>query len=262
MYSLVGMAPESSAVRPAIAGAGGVRAHGQTTGRNAYNRVLLASSGIGNRVAVHAKHSGLAPGGVRQPHFSAMRTEGDSRLPCPITYQVPALMLTALLLPAFGYLYLRFRNTRTLLWFLGFLFRHCPHAALLQAGAVGLFSADTHPWLAATSQMSIQISSALFLASLSPLRFRVGRFQYPLRHSLHDSAGRLLHPFLWGFPRGIAREAGILCISRAGSDLFARGLLLGRGQGQHAPPGWAFRPAPCWAASRFGFVSHRERPGR
>ena len=39
----------------------------------------------------------------------------------PDPYQVPALILTALLLPAFGYLYLRFRDTRTLLWFLGFL---------------------------------------------------------------------------------------------------------------------------------------------
>jgi hypothetical protein len=33
----------------------------------------------------------------------------------PDYYQVPALILTALLLPAFGYLYLRFRDTRTLL---------------------------------------------------------------------------------------------------------------------------------------------------
>ena len=37
-------------------------------------------------------------------------------------YQVVALILTALLLPAFGQLYLRFRDARTLLWFLGFLF--------------------------------------------------------------------------------------------------------------------------------------------
>ena len=32
---------------------------------------------------------------------------------------MPALVLTTLLLPAFGYLYMRFRDTRTLLWFLG-----------------------------------------------------------------------------------------------------------------------------------------------
>jgi len=39
----------------------------------------------------------------------------------PDYYHAPALLLTALLLPAFGYLYLRLRDTRTLLWFLGFL---------------------------------------------------------------------------------------------------------------------------------------------
>ena len=36
---------------------------------------------------------------------------------------------------------------------------------------------NAHPWIEATGQASLQISSALFLASLSPLRFRVGRFQ-------------------------------------------------------------------------------------
>ena len=40
----------------------------------------------------------------------------------PDYYHLPALALTALLLPAFGYLYLRFRDARSLLWFLGFLF--------------------------------------------------------------------------------------------------------------------------------------------
>jgi signal transduction histidine kinase len=90
----------------------------------------------------------------------------------PDTYFTPALILTALLLPAFGYLYLRYRDARTLLWFLGFLF------SLL--AALRFFAAGReleHPWLLAAGQCSIQISSALFLASLSPLKFRVGRFQ-------------------------------------------------------------------------------------
>jgi signal transduction histidine kinase len=90
----------------------------------------------------------------------------------PDTYITPALILTALLLPAFGYLYLRYRDARTLLWFLGFLF------SLL--AALRFFAAGReleHPWLLAAGQCSIQISSALFLASLSPLKFRVGRFQ-------------------------------------------------------------------------------------
>src|SRR5580700_4891319 len=37
-------------------------------------------------------------------------------------YQMPALILTAILLPAFGHLYWRTRDIRNLLWFLAFLF--------------------------------------------------------------------------------------------------------------------------------------------
>jgi len=91
-------------------------------------------------------------------------------------YQVVALMLTALLLPAFGQLYLRFRDARTLLWFLGFLFAVVRMLTTYRLGSWHL-SVAGHPWLAAFGEMSIQISAALFLASLSPLRFRVGRLQ-------------------------------------------------------------------------------------
>jgi signal transduction histidine kinase len=90
----------------------------------------------------------------------------------PDTYHTPALILTALLLPAFGYLYLRYRDARTLLWFLGFFFSLL---AALRFYALG--PALAHPWLLAAGQSSVQISSALFLASLSPLKFRLGRFQ-------------------------------------------------------------------------------------
>jgi signal transduction histidine kinase len=94
----------------------------------------------------------------------------------PDYYQVPALVLTALLLPAFGYLYLRFRDARTLLWFLGFLFALFRMLLMYRLGA--WYFADRHaPWVSAAGQIFIQISAALFLASLSPLRFRVGRFQ-------------------------------------------------------------------------------------
>ncbi len=94
----------------------------------------------------------------------------------PDYYHAPALILTALLLPAFGYLYLRFRDTRSLLWFLGFLFAMASMGLLYNLGPkrpVGTI----YPWLAATGQTCIQLSSAMFLGSLSPLRFRVGRFQ-------------------------------------------------------------------------------------
>jgi hypothetical protein len=93
----------------------------------------------------------------------------------PDYYQVPALILTALLLPAFGYLYLRFRDTRTLLWFLGFLFSVVRMGLFYKLGSWD-FQDGHHPWMGAAGQTAIQISSALFLGSLSPLTFRVGKF--------------------------------------------------------------------------------------
>jgi signal transduction histidine kinase len=89
-------------------------------------------------------------------------------------YQLPALILTVLLLPSFGYLYLRFRDTRTLLWFLGFLCAVIRMVLLYKLGRWD-FSDGSHPWALAAGETSIQIGSALFLASLSPLTFRVGR---------------------------------------------------------------------------------------
>ena len=91
-------------------------------------------------------------------------------------YQIPALILTALLLPAFGHLYFRFRDARSLLWFLGFVFAIFRMVLLNKLGSWD-FADGAHPWLIAAGQTSIQISSALFLGSLSPLSFRVGRFQ-------------------------------------------------------------------------------------
>jgi signal transduction histidine kinase len=92
----------------------------------------------------------------------------------PDNYQLPALVLTALLLPAYGFLYLRFRNTRTLLWFLGFLCAVIQMVVLYKLSSAD-FIDGSHYWLLATGETSIQIGSALFLASLSPLRFRIGR---------------------------------------------------------------------------------------
>lgn len=95
----------------------------------------------------------------------------------PDYYHAPALILTALLLPAFGYLYLRFRDTRTLLWFLGFLFSLLSMVLLYSTMGPGAFSGDIYPWLAAAGQAAAQIGTAMFLGSLSPQRFRLGRYQ-------------------------------------------------------------------------------------
>lgn len=92
----------------------------------------------------------------------------------PDYYHSPALILMALLLPAFGYLYLRFRDARSLLWFLGFL---CSIVAMVLLYTMNGYPGAGSPWLVASGQTFIQLSAALFLGSLSPLRFRVGRFQ-------------------------------------------------------------------------------------
>ena len=91
-------------------------------------------------------------------------------------YQIPALILTALLLPAFGRLYLRSRDTRTLLWFLAFAFTVGRMFLLYPLGAWD-FNDGTHPWRAASGQACALLSSALFLASLSPRSFNLGKIR-------------------------------------------------------------------------------------
>ena len=112
----------------------------------------------------------------------------------PDYYHAPALILTALLLPAFGFLYFRSRDTRTLLWFLGFFFALVSMALLYPLGPQDVFWTG-NPWVAAAGQTAIQIAAALFLGSLSPLRFRVGRFQilYVIPYSIPLVAGSILY---------------------------------------------------------------------
>jgi hypothetical protein len=146
------------------------------------------------------------------------------------SYQAPALVLTALLLPAFGYIYLRFRDTRTLLWFLGFLFA-IAHAAV--PTLVLDLSERSHPWLAA-GQTSILISSALFLASLSPLRFRVGRLNV-FTSFRSPFPWWLFHSVSPGFSRRCAHGSRCFLIFPAlGSGSRCRLPFLGRGQREHA----------------------------
>jgi len=93
------------------------------------------------------------------------------------SYHLPALVLTVLLLPAFFQLYLRFRDTRTLLWFLGFFFSAIRMLQFYNLGWWNYTDTLAHPWIASIGQGSILISSGLFLASLSPLGFRIGRIR-------------------------------------------------------------------------------------
>ena len=89
-------------------------------------------------------------------------------------YQMPALILTALLLPAFGYLYARTRDIRNLLWFLAFL---CTVARMaLLYPTTSLTMVDSHaPWAAALAESLAMLAAGLFLGSLSPLSFQLGR---------------------------------------------------------------------------------------
>ena len=93
----------------------------------------------------------------------------------PDSYHLLALVLTALLLPAFFQLYLKFRDTRTLLWFLGFLFTLVRMLQHYDVAWWDLSDTGLHPWYAAIGQTAVLISSALFLASLAPVGFRIRR---------------------------------------------------------------------------------------
>lgn len=93
------------------------------------------------------------------------------------TYQLPAIILIALLLPAFARLYVRSRHTRALLWFLGFLFAFLRMVLFYGLDQSTYSDSGLHPWLAASGLACMQISSALFLASLSPLTFRIGKLR-------------------------------------------------------------------------------------
>lgn len=90
----------------------------------------------------------------------------------PDHYSGPSLVLMGLFLPAFGYLFLRYRNVRTLLWFLGFLFALLSSVLLYDGVA---WACPQTPWAIAFGETSLLICTALLLASLSPLSFRIGR---------------------------------------------------------------------------------------
>jgi signal transduction histidine kinase len=91
----------------------------------------------------------------------------------PDWYQMPALIMTALLLPAFGHLYWRTRDTRNLLWFLAFCFVLLRMSLLYPVSAWEMWDSRS-PWMAAMAQACAMLASGLFLGSLSPLSFRVG----------------------------------------------------------------------------------------
>jgi hypothetical protein len=104
-------------------------------------------------------------------------------------YQIPSIALIAALMLAFSYLHSRFRSVRTLLWMLALVCTGLqaillwmvanwtiPHGAAIPVAVI---------WLKVAGECALMLSSALFLASLSPLTFVVGRVRVLFRRSLH-----------------------------------------------------------------------------
>src|SRR5215469_4745952 len=92
----------------------------------------------------------------------------------PDWYQMPALIMTGLLVPAFGHLYWRTRDIRNLLWFLAFCFVLLRMFLMYPVGSWEMW--DIHrPWISALAESCALLSSGLFMGSLSPLSFRLGR---------------------------------------------------------------------------------------
>jgi signal transduction histidine kinase len=95
-------------------------------------------------------------------------------------YQIPVIILLALLMLAFSYLHRRFRSLRTLMWSLGmgciefqaFLAAFAPR--LLEGVPVARRTAAAF-WISASAESAILLGAVLFLASLSPLTFQLGK---------------------------------------------------------------------------------------
>ena len=153
----------------------------------------------------------------------------------PDYYHAPALVLSALLLPAFGFLYFRFRDTRTLLWFLGFLVA-LVSMTLRYIELPWTLSAQMHLWMAAASHTAMLISSALFLASLTPSRFSMGKYHvlYVIPYTIPLVIASLV---FYGVFHGISPSGPLLWIFPGlGAISFAVTLQWGAAQGRM--PAW------------------------
>jgi signal transduction histidine kinase len=96
-------------------------------------------------------------------------------------YEIPAFVLTLLLLPGLGYLWLRFRDRRALLWFFGFLLA-IVRTALHSHGLVLWDFSDhlQHPWLNTLGEIAAHASAVLFIISLAPAHAYLNHFRLPL----------------------------------------------------------------------------------
>jgi two-component system NtrC family sensor kinase len=95
-------------------------------------------------------------------------------------FQISAIILIAALMLAFGYLHMRFRSVRTMLWILALI------CAELQAILLWLVDWQTQTFgphvrsilmLNVASESALMLSSGFFLSSLSSLSFRIGNLR-------------------------------------------------------------------------------------
>jgi two-component system, NtrC family, sensor kinase len=96
-------------------------------------------------------------------------------------YQIPAIALIAALMLAFAYLHSRFRSVRTLLWMLALGCTEIQAILLWMVANWVIPPGGAIPaaviWLKVAEESALVLSSALFLASLSPLNFHIGRIR-------------------------------------------------------------------------------------
>ena len=96
-------------------------------------------------------------------------------------YQIPAIALIAALMLAFAYLHSRFRSVRTLLWMLALGCTEIQAILLWMVANWAIPPGAPTPaaviWLKVAEESALVLSSALFLASLSPLSFHIGRIR-------------------------------------------------------------------------------------
>ena len=134
----------------------------------------------------------------------------------PDSYQLPALVLTVLLLPAFCQLYLRFRNARTLLWFLGFLFACIRMLQIYKLGIWDYTSPSEHPWMVArwSNSGSHQLGVLSGVADATSVPARSGA--HSLRRAIHSAADRLRLADLWSVCGRDAKRKQVPDVPRAG----------------------------------------------
>ncbi len=131
-------------------------------------------------------------------------------------FQIPAAVLIAALMLAFAYLHSRFRSVRTLLWILAL---GCAELQAVLAGIAGQSGTSPHStasiWLNTVGETALMLSSTLFLASLSPLSFRLGRFRilfavpYAIPLVAYSVLYYSLHPYLTGNPQSGHAASGM-----------------------------------------------------